>query len=323
MMKWIDQSKTTGLRLQLGWFQKYRLGPALGFLIIFVALSVTSRSFLTVHNLLNVALQTSVNALLAIGMTFVILTAGIDLSVGSILAFSSAITAGLLVGHVNMLLASVIGLIVGALAGLLNGLFVAYGRLAPFIVTLGTLTLFRGATEIYTGGVPIFNLPEAFSNFGAGSLIGIPTPVLVTAVIFALGLMTLQRTTHGRRIYAIGGNERAAFLAGIPVKRYLVAVYVISGALAALAGLVLTSRLGSAEPTAGSGYELDAITAVVLGGTSLFGGEGTLWGTIIGALILGVISNGLNLLNVNSFYQDAIKGAIILFAIMLDRKRAS
>ena len=323
MMKWIDQTKTTGARLDLGWVQKYRLGPALGFVIIFVALSVTSRSFLTVHNLLNVALQTSVNALLAIGMTFVILTAGIDLSVGSILAFSSAITAGLLVSHVNIFLASVIGLVVGALAGLLNGIFVAYGRLAPFIVTLGTLTLFRGATEIYTGGVPIFNLPEAFSTFGAGTLVGIPIPVLVTAVIFALGLLALQRTTHGRRIYAIGGNQRAAFLAGIPVKRYLMAVYVISGALAALAGLVLTSRLGSAEPTAGTGYELDAITAVVLGGTSLFGGEGTLWGTIIGALILGVISNGLNLLNVNSFYQDAIKGVIILFAIMLDRKRAS
>lgn len=323
MMKWIDQTKTTGARLDLGWVQKYRLGPALGFVIIFVALSITSRSFLTVHNLLNVALQTSVNALLAIGMTFVILTAGIDLSVGSILAFSSAITAGLLVGHVNIFLASVVGLVVGALAGLLNGIFVAYGRLAPFIVTLGTLTLFRGATEIYTGGVPIFDLPEAFSGFGAGTLVGIPIPVLVTAVIFALGLLALQRTTHGRRIYAIGGNERAAFLAGIPVKRYLMAVYVISGALAALAGLVLTSRLGSAEPTAGTGYELDAITAVVLGGTSLFGGEGTLWGTIIGALILGVISNGLNLLNVNSFYQDAIKGVIILFAIMLDRKRAS
>lgn len=325
MMKWIDQTKTktTGARLDLGWVQKYRLGPALGFVIIFVALSVTSRSFLTLHNLLNVALQTSVNALLAIGMTFVILTAGIDLSVGSILAFSSAITAGLLVGHVNIFLASVIGLVVGALAGLLNGIFVAYGRLAPFIVTLGTLTLFRGATEIYTGGVPIFNLPESFSGFGAGTLVGIPIPVLVTAVIFALGLLALQRTTHGRRIYAIGGNERAAFLAGIPVKRYLMGVYVISGALAALAGLVLTSRLGSAEPTAGTGYELDAITAVVLGGTSLFGGEGTLWGTIIGALILGVISNGLNLLNVNSFYQDAIKGVIILFAIMLDRKRAS
>ena len=329
MMKWIDQTmrkttrKTTSARFNLGWVQKYHLGPALGFVIIFVALSITSRSFLTVDNLLNVALQTSVNALLAIGMTFVILTAGIDLSVGSILAFSSAITAGLLVGHVNIILASVIGLVVGALAGLLNGLFVAYGRLAPFIVTLGTLTLFRGATEIYTGGVPIFNLPEAFSSFGAGALVGIPIPVLVTAVIFALGLLALQRTTHGRRIYAIGGNERAAFLAGIPVKRYLMAVYVICGALAALAGLVLTSRLGSAEPTAGFGYELDAITAVVLGGTSLFGGEGTLWGTIIGALILGVISNGLNLLNVNSFYQDAIKGAIILFAIMLDRKRAS
>ena len=305
------------------WLKKYRFGPLLAFVIIFLVLSVTSKSFLTVSNLLNVALQTSVNAMLAIGMTFVILTAGIDLSVGSTLAFSSAVAAGLMVAGTNPWLAAIIGLLVGAIAGIINGLFVAYGGLAPFIVTLGTLTLFRGATEIYTAGIPIFNLPSGFSTFGAGSFVGVPIPVLVTAVIFAAGLLVLQRTTHGRRIYAIGGNARAAYLAGIPVKQYLVAVYVVSGVLAALAGLVLTSRLGTAEPTAGTGYELDAITAVVLGGTSLFGGEGMLWGTIIGALILGIIANGLNLLNVNSFYQDAIKGAIILFAILLDRRRGN
>ena len=305
------------------WIAKHRLGPLLGFIIIFIALSVMSRSFLTVSNLLNVALQTSVNALLAIGSTYVILTAGIDLSIGSVLAFSSAVAAGLMVSGTNPWWAALIGLLVGGLAGLLNGLFIAYARLAPFIVTLGTLTLFRGLTQIYTAGTPIFNLPSGFANFGAGAIAGIPIPVIMTLIIFAIGALALSRTTHGRRIYAIGGNERAAHLAGIPVKRYLVAVYVISDVLAALAGLVLTSRLGTAEPTAGTGYELDAITAVVLGGTSLFGGEGSLWGTLVGALILGVIGNGLNLLNINAFYQDAIKGAIILLAIMLDRKRTA
>lgn len=311
------------LNLRADWIAKYRLGPLLAFVIIFTALAIMSRSFLTVSNLLNVALQTSVNALLAIGMTFVILTAGIDLSVGSLLAFSSAIAASLMVSGMNIWLAAIVGLIVGGLAGLLNGLFVAYAGLAPFIVTLGTLTLFGGLTQIYTAGMPIFNLPAAFSNFGAGSIVGMPVPVIVTVIVFVIGALVLTRTTHGRRIYAIGGNMRAAYLAGVPVRRYLVAVYVVSGMLAALAGLVLTSRLGSAEPTAGTGYELDAITAVVLGGTSLFGGEGTLWGTIVGALILGAIANGLNLLNINAFYQGAIKGAIILFAIMLDRKRGA
>lgn len=311
------------VRTGTDWVAKHHLGPLLGFIMIFIALSILSRSFLTVPNLLNVALQTSVNALLAIGSTYVILTAGIDLSVGSVLAFSSAIAAGLMVNGINPWWASLIGLVVGGLAGLLNGLFVAYARLAPFIVTLGTLTLFRGLTQIYTAGTPIFNLPAGFATFGAGAIAGIPIPVIVTLIVFAIGAVALARTTHGRRIYAIGGNERAAYLAGIPVKRYLVAVYVVSGVLAALAGLVLTSRLGTAEPTAGTGYELDAITAVVLGGTSLFGGEGTLWGTLVGALILGVIGNGLNLLNINAFYQDAIKGAIILLAIMLDRQRTT
>ncbi|HZU77185.1 MAG TPA: ABC transporter permease, partial [Dehalococcoidia bacterium] len=252
-----------------------------------------------------------------------ILTAGIDLSVGSVLAFSAAVGAGFMVGGMNIWLASLIALIVGGLAGLLNGWFIAYAGLAPFIVTLGTLTLFRGFTQIYTAGTPIFNLPASFGNFGAGSIVGIPVPVIVTLIVFVLGAVVLSRTTHGRRIYAIGGNERASYLAGIPVKRYLLLVYVISGVLSALAGLVLTSRLGTAEPTAGTGYELDAITAVVLGGTSLFGGEGTLWGTLVGALILGVIDNGLNLLDVSAFYQGAIRGAIILFAILLDRKRTT
>ncbi|UOF92844.1 ribose ABC transporter permease [Fodinisporobacter ferrooxydans] len=286
-------------------------------------MSIASSRFLTFGNLSNIALQTSINALLAVGMTFVILTSGIDLSVGAILALSGSITAGLITHGTSPFLAAIAGLLVGVVAGLFNGILVGYGRLAAFIVTLGTMTLFRGLTEIYTHGMPIFNLPLSFMKLGTGYFALLPTPVWIMFLVFVIGWVMLNRMTLGRRIYAVGGNEDAAFLAGVPVKKYLVTVYVISGFLAALAGLILTARLGSAEPNAGTGYELDAITAVVLGGTSLFGGEGTLIGTIIGAFILGVISNGLNLLNVNAFYQDAIKGIIILIAIMLDRKKIS
>jgi len=303
--------------------RRYHLGPLIGLIILIIVLSALSQQFFTFGNLRNVALQTSVNALMAVGLTFVILTAGIDLSVGSTLALSAALSAGLMVSHVNPWLAALTGIVVGALAGFINGVFVAYARLAPFIVTLGTMTLYRGLTEIFTNGNPIFNLPAGFSNFGAGDFLSLPIPVWVTALIFVLSWVVLHRSVSGRRIYAIGGNENVAFLAGVPVRRYVVAVYIVSGILAAIAGIVLTSRLGSAEPTAGTGYELNAITAVVLGGTSLFGGEGAILGTLIGALILGVIDNGLNLLNVNSFFQDAIKGLIILAAILLDRKKST
>ncbi|GMA59263.1 ribose ABC transporter membrane protein [Alicyclobacillus sacchari] len=306
----------------MSWFRRYRLGPLLGLVLLVLILSITSQQFLTVSNLLDVLLQTSVNALLAIGMTFVILTAGIDLSVGSTLALTSALAAEWMVGGTNPWLAGIAALCIGGVAGAFNGVLVAYARLAPFIVTLGTMTLFRGLTEIYTNGQPIFNLPNSFNGLGNGSILKIPVPVWITIVMFFIAWAVLSRTVAGRRIYAIGGNEKVAYLAGVRAKRYLVAVYVVSGILAALAGLILTSRLATAEPTAGNGYELDAITAVVLGGTSLFGGEGTLVGTIIGALILGVIDNGLNLLNVSSFYQDAVKGLVILIAIMLDRKKS-
>lgn len=304
-------------------FKKYHLGPLIGLICLFIVMSIASDRFLSFGNLSNIALQTSINALLAIGMTFVILTSGIDLSVGAILALSGAVTAGLMTHGTSPFMATIVGLLVGVVAGFFNGVLVGYGKLAAFIVTLGTMTLFRGFTEIYTHGTPIFNLPVSFMNLGTGTTAGIPNPVWITIIAIVIGWIFLNRMTAGRKIYAVGGNEDAAFLAGVPVKRYLVTVYVISGFLAALAGIILTSRLGSAEPTAGTGYELDAITAVVLGGTSLFGGEGTLIGTIIGALILGVIDNGLNLLNVNAFYQDAVKGVIILIAIMLDRKKGS
>jgi ribose transport system permease protein len=304
-------------------FKKYHLGPLIGFICLSIIMSIASSRFLTFGNLSNIALQTSINALLAIGMTFVILTSGIDLSVGATLALSGAVTAGLLTHGFSPWAASIIGLLIGVVAGLFNGILVGYGKLAAFIVTLGTMTLFRGFTEIYTHGTPIFGLPVSFMNLGTGTTAGIPNPVWIMVIAIVIGWIFLNRMTAGRKIYAVGGNEDAAFLAGVPVKRYLVLVYIISGFLAALAGIILTSRLGSAEPTAGTGYELDAITAVVLGGTSLMGGEGTLIGTIFGALILGVINNGLNLLNVNAFYQDAVKGVIILIAIMLDRKKGS
>jgi ribose transport system permease protein len=306
----------------MSFVKKYRLGPLIGFVLLFVILSIMSPQFLTFDNLRNVGLQTTVNALLAVGMTFVILTAGIDLSVGSAVALSSVVASQLMLSHVDVWLACIIGLLVGAIGGAINGIFVSYGKLAPFIVTLGTMQLFRGLTEVFTQGIPIFNLPQSFSELGAGMIIGIPIPVIITAIVFIAAWIVLKKTVVGRKIYALGGNEKVAHLAGIKVKRYFVWVYVVSGILAALAGLILTSRLGSAEPTAGNGYELDAITAVVLGGTSLVGGEGSVVGTLIGALILGVIDNGLNLLNVNSFYQDAVKGLIILIAILLDRKKS-
>jgi ribose transport system permease protein len=303
--------------------RRYHLGPLIGFLLLFIILSVVSPQFMTFGNLRNVALQTSVNMLLAVGMTFVILTSGIDLSVGSTLAMTSSVAAGLMVTHVPIWIAVVVALAIGLLAGLFNGIFVAYAGLAPFIVTLGTMTLFRGITEIYTHGTPIFNLPDSFAWLGTAQLAGIPVPVILTVIVLIVAWVILAKSVPGRRIYAVGGNEQVAYLAGVRVKKYLLLVYMISGFLAAVAGLVLTSRLGSAEPTAGTGYELDAITAVVLGGTSLFGGEGTLVGTIIGAAILGVIDNGLNILNVNSFWQDAVRGAIILVAILLDRKKTT
>lgn len=304
-------------------FKRYRLGPLLGLVILIVFLSIESERFLTITNLRNVALQTSVNTLLAIGMTFVILTSGIDLSVGSVLALSAAIAGQMMASSINPWIACLVGLLVGAASGVINGLFVAYGRLAPFIVTLGTMTLYRGITQVFTQGMPIANLPSSYQQLGSGSALGIPIPVIITFCVFVIGFVLLQKTIFGRKIYALGGNEKVAYLAGIPVKRYLLWVYAISGVLAALAGLINTARLGTADPNAGVGYELDAISAVVLGGTSLFGGEGKILGTLIGALILGVINNGLNLLNVDSFYQGVVKGIIILIAVMLDRKKTN
>jgi ribose transport system permease protein len=304
-------------------FQK--LGPLIGLILIAVILSVMSQDFLTVNNIFNVLRQVSINALIAFGMTFVILTGGIDLSVGSILALSSALTAGMLAGGTDPIMALLIGLLAGAGMGAVNGLIITKGKVAPFIATLATMTIYRGFTLVYTEGRPITGLSDAvsFQMLGKGYFLGIPFPVITMLISFAILYFLLKKTTFGRGVYAIGGNEEASLLSGLRVDRIKIGVYSLTGLLAALAGTTLTSRLNSAQPTAGVSYELDAIAAVVLGGTSLSGGRGWIVGTLIGALIIGVLNNGLNLLNVSSFYQQVVKGGVILLAVLLDRKKAA
>ncbi len=299
------------------WLSRY--GIVLAFLALALALSLLSPSFLAPSNLLNVLRQIAVNALLAFGMTTVILGAGIDLSVGSVLAFSGALAAGLSTSSWPTALAMMAALALGALMGLFNGVFVAYARIAPFIATLGGLTIFRGATLVYTDGRPITGVPEAFNLLGNGVWLGIPVPVWVMLVFLALTHFLLRFTALGRTIYAVGGNEEAARLSGISIVKVKLFTYAYSGLASALGALVLTGRLNSAQPTAGSGFELDAIAAVVVGGTSLSGGRGGVLGTFFGALIIGVLNNGMNLLNVSAFYQQIVKGGVILGALLIDR----
>lgn len=299
-----------------------RMGPLLGLAVIFIALSVISSDFLTVSNMFNVLRQISINALIAFGMTFVILTGGIDLSVGAILALASAVTAGLMKGGMDTSLAVLIGLLMGTILGAVNGLLIWKGKVAPFIATLATMTVFRGLTLVYTEGKPITGLSEDFAMIGKGFFLEIPMPIIWMILSFAILYIILKHTTFGRHVYALGSNEEATRLSGINTGKVKVLVYSISGLLAAVSGIILTSRLNSAQPTAGASYELDAIAAVVLGGTSLAGGKGWIVGTLIGAMIIGVLDNGLNLLNVSSFYQLVVKGGVILLAVLLDRSKS-
>lgn len=303
-------------------------GIILAFIALVIALSFASPYFLRMKNILNVLRQTSVNALLAIGMTFVILTGGIDLSVGSVLAFGGVVAASLasdaLFGPiVNPFLAAGAGLLGGLILGSVNGVFVAKWRMPAFVVTLGMLSMARGFTFIYTDGMPVPRIDERFLVFGQGRLLGIPLPVIILAVVFSLAWVILYKTRYGRYIYAVGGNEKSAKISGVNTRFIVFTVYVISGLLSALGGIILTARTTAGLPQAGQAYELDAIAAVVIGGTSLSGGQGALSGTLIGALLIGVINNGLDLLGVSSYFQQVIKGAIIIGAVLLDsfRKR--
>jgi ribose transport system permease protein len=298
-----------------------KLGPLIALLALVLGLAFAGPDFLTVGNLLNVMRQVSINAVIAFGMTLVILLGGIDLSVGSILAVSSVVIAILLQAHYDAALATLAGILAGAVLGMVNGLIVTKGRVAPFIATLGTMTTLRGFALVLSNGSPISGFSSnSFSLVGDGYVAGlVPIPVVWMLVAFAIFWFVMRQTVFGRHIYATGGNAEAAALSGVKTDQVQIWVYTISGTTAAMSGVILTSRLNSAQPTAGAGYELDAIAAVVLGGTSLSGGRGWIFGTLVGALLIGVLNNGLNLTGVSSFYQQVIKGGVILLAVLLDR----
>ena len=304
------------------WLIEQKSLIALLFLIVVV--SFLNPNFFTVDNILNILRQTSVNAIIAVGMTLVILTAGIDLSVGSVLALCGAFAASLIAMEVPVLIAVPTALVAGAALGAISGIIIAKGKVQAFIATLVTMTLLRGVTMVYTEGRPIStgftDTADAFAWFGTGYALGIPVPVWIMVVVFAAAWFLLNHTRFGRYVYALGGNESATRLSGINVDRVKIGVYAICGLLAALAGIIITSRLSSAQPTAGMGYELDAIAAVVLGGTSLMGGKGRIMGTLIGALIIGFLNNALNLLDVSSYYQMIAKAVVILLAVLVDTK---
>ena len=301
--------------------------------ILCLVISLLSDKFLTATNLWNVMRQISVNICISVGMTLVVLTAGIDLSVGSVLALCGAVTAGLLKNGIEIpssnlyigftiLGATVGGLLVGSLLGFFNGWTITKFKVPPFVATLAMLTIARGLTMLWTKGFPITGLGEKFAYLGTGWFLGIPLPVWVSGIIVFIAVVITNKTKLGRYIYAIGGNENAATLSGINIKKIKIAVYTIAGALAAVGGLLVTSRLDAAQPNAGTGYELDSIAAVVIGGTSLSGGRGSVLGTVLGAVIIGVLNNGLVLLNVSPFWQQVVKGFVILIAVVIDKVNA-
>ncbi len=294
-------------------------------LILFsVIVTIINPSFLSFSNILNVLRQTSINAIIAAGMTFVILTGGIDLSVGSILGLAGAVAASLITRGQNVFVVLIAALLIGAAIGALNGVVISKGKVQAFIATLAMMTLVRGYILVFTDGKPIgieaSKNADILASIGSGYILGIPIPIYITALVFIIAYYILKHTRFGRYVYAMGGNEEATKLSGINVARVKIFVYALSGALAALAGIIVTARLSSAQPQAGSGYELDAIAAVVLGGTSLSGGTGNIFGTIVGALIIGILNNALNLMDVSSYYQLLAKGLVILIAVLLDRK---
>jgi len=298
--------------------------------IMCLALAVFTDNFMTADNFWNVMRQISVNVCISVGMTLVILTAGIDLSVGSILAFSGAIAAGLLKHgiafpssnlYVGFTVFGVIlsGLLVGASLGFVNGYAITKFKVPPFVATLAMLTMARGFTMLWTKGHPITGLGNTFSYLGTGWFLGIPMPVWISGLVVLFAVFLTMKTRFGRYVYAIGGNESAARLSGIPIYKIIIWVYILAGVLSAVGGLLVTARLDSAQPNAGITYELDAIAAVVIGGTSLSGGRGTVMGTVLGALIIGVLNNGLVLLDVSPFWQQVIKGMVILLAVIIDK----
>lgn len=297
-----------------------------GMLLILIALiilmSILTPAFLSTGNLLNIVRQMSVIGIIAIGVTFIIITTGIDLSSGSVVALTSVIVASIAQpDSYPIFVAILVGLAVGLTTGVINGAIIAKGKIAPFIVTLGMMTAARGLALLYTNGRPIGGLSDSFKFIGQGVIAGIPVPIIIFGMVAAVSYILLNKTKFGKYVYAIGGNEQAAIIAGVNITKYKILIYGYAGLLTGLAAIILTSRISSGQPTAGVLYELDAIAAAVIGGTSLTGGIGTIGGTVIGALIIGVMNNGLDLLNVSSYWQQILKGAIIVVAVLIDTRK--
>jgi inositol transport system permease protein len=311
-------------------FKKYAIAMIL--LAMFVLMSILSPAFLQPRNLLNVVRQISVIGLLGMGVTMAIISTGIDLSSGSVLAVAAVVAASLAQRAdwesakypglvVPLIIAILAGLLVGLLCGVINGFLVARFKIPPFIATLGMMTIARGFALLYSDGRPISSLTDEYNFIGQGAVLGIPFPIIILVVVAILMHIVLNNTQFGRYIYAIGGNEQAARVSGVNIYRIKIGIYALAGLLSGLAGIVLSSRISSGQPGLGQGYELDAIASAVIGGTSLSGGVGTVWGTIVGALIIGVLNNGLDLLNVSPYFQAIVKGVIIITAIIIDERK--
>jgi ribose/xylose/arabinose/galactoside ABC-type transport system permease subunit len=308
---------TQSTKTRFGQLGQY--GLLIAFVGICLTLSLTTPRFFTVQNLMIIVTQVSINALLAFGVTFIIITGGIDLSIGSVVAVTGVAAASF--AHPDsypVVVPVMIGLLTGLLFGAFNGFVITRSHVPPFIVTLGTMTIGRGLALILSKGRPVSNLSDSFNFIGGGKILGIPTLIIILIVAFIGCSVLLKKTVIGRYMYAVGGNEQAARASGIPISQVKMIVYTLGGLLAALAGILLTSRITTGQPNAGQGFELDAIAAAIIGGTSTSGGTGTMTGTLLGALLIGVISNGLDLLNVTSYYQEVVMGAIIIGAVVLD-----
>ncbi|MDR2097977.1 MAG: ABC transporter permease [Spirochaetaceae bacterium] len=313
-------AKFTLPKLNISRGLKQQLSTLSGFAILFIVFSILARPyFFTVGNLLTVATQTAVIAIIAIGQTYVMITSGIDLSIGSNIALSGMIAAMAMMSGIPVFLAGLLGILSGAAVGAINGIFTTYGRIPPFIATLGTMTAVRGVSLTLTQGIPIGGLPKSFTVIGTDSIGPIPIPVILMLAAVILFGFILAKTTLGRHVYALGSNFDAARLSGVNTNRTLILVYVFSGMLAAFAGLIMAARIVSAQPAAGDGYELDAVASSVIGGTSTLGGEGSIAGTFIGAFIIGILRNGLNLIGVSPFIQKIVIGIVIAGSVFLDK----
>ena len=300
-------------------WQKY--GILLILLLLVVIMGILSpKYFLTVNNLIQIMLQSSITVLIALGEFFAILIAGIDLSVGSVLALTGMVTAKMMVGGVPIILAILIGgILFGGLLGFINGILVVQTGLHPFIITLGGLTVFRGLTLVISNARPVYGFPAAFQRTVAGDVIGIPVPIIIALAVAVLFYVITTKTILGRNLYAIGGNQDSAWLSGVNVKVHKMIVFTFSGIASGIAGIVMIGRLGAAEPLAGQGFELYAIAAAIIGGTSFFGGKGRVSGVVVGAIIIGLINNSLNILNVPTFYQQIVMGSLIILSVFLDK----